>query len=1478
MHNLSGRAAAQLNVFSGTVTIAEPHDLPEGASPRNQNVDFGIGSVKTRGSLINPFVYSNSSIGPIAGGSAVDTNIGGQAWSNPTRVLTDSGTYATAFVAGNGTLTPTITGISQSGGSIPWIQLPDMISNGSTGVAYINTVPGFPSGQQETAKITIQGTLPVNSTIIGIAVNCVSWCGYPSFTPALSMSFESGVGAGTRTFNVTTSSSAITLGGPTDTWGTPPTAAQLAAGVILDVNAISGGGVNYLYIYGVSVTIYYSQGTTDAIDVKTFGISIPATDSPQGFSLSIKGYSTASAMLNVQMLKNGLPVGNLRSIAFPIGSVGTVNLGGINDLFGTSWIYSDLNNVNFGIRITATSSVATSFFVGYATLTAYFTPTAENFNYITTFQDSFGNIRTLALDASGQWWIENVNSSFGNLIPLFAGPSAGSFANSFTAESRQYIAYSDLSQGNYIPQQYTGQWVDQISQVGPGAAPTFTTISTGSLTYAISTITQPAQHSYGFSYFLQSSGPGSQSAGNTVTIYYADSTVTTADADLVNAFNSGHPVYVYASFTGGPATQGPYTVQVTSVGEGQPPGQPRQFFYFTYNVPTSQFIYYKGSGHPGYTITYQRSLATMTTSVPVPGLEIGGIAAVTGSSISNYNSNWTITQTPNAGSVTITQTVVSSGIATFSYTLINGAVPAAGQIITITGTNNANGQLNFAQATIDTASGGTTGTFTIDVSLPDFAVETESGLGNTAGTIFNFDPGALVVGSSTNPIYGNATGGTITFNATGQFMTAGTRKGTVFFIDRNGTWTRPAPPSKFSGAGSITGIQAANIPIGPPNIIARAIAFTEAGQNGVPGANFFTLPTQQQYIVNDITYTASALFINDNVTTNATFFFSDSVLLNGTAIDVEGFDLFNLGELGESAWCFPYANRAVFGRVRNKIHNFLNLSFDGGYLSNPGANLLPLGWNPVSSTFPSGSTVTLNVSPVFGNSIYIANTTSITQSQLGMFYQSAFQDWNNVAILQNQTAYSVRISARIPSSVPTGNLVVDLTTFDSGTGFGTTYGSFVLPFASMSSTMATYQGTLLTNTSLNIPANLVLRIWAQNIIFGADLEIDRISIFPTQQPTNLTGLSISYKNDFSSFDLVTGGTDTTTTNSQPANGAFEIDQRLYIVKESSLGFISDTPNQEPANWNPYEEVSPVVGAAGINAYDTGERWAVMGCRNGLYLFNGGNPVPIHTEIQDIWNAINWNAGQTICIRNDIFNKRIYCAIPLPTPNPWMLDADVNPTPITPNVVLMLNYVGIGSIEQLMEGSPMHMTMTGKLAVHDFRRKWSLWTIPTPYIGMIKRSNLQKLMMFCNGIGSSKIYYIGNTPTGFDDGTAFTSSYCTYAFVDEELAKGNPMFGEWNKRYNYWDILATGLGTASLTFYQNQLTAPYPFVVPGDITLQDETASTNANKLIANNDLEGPLDEFGQRMFVEIAITGGYFDLSRVTLAGAADAYNSIRGV
>src|SRR6185437_12312200 len=136
----------------------------------------------------------------------------------------------------------------------------------------------------------------------------------------------------------------------------------------------------------------------------------------------------------------------------------------------------------------------------------------------------------------------------------------------------------------------------------------------------------------------------------------------------------------------------------------------------TYTLPTSAFQYYQGSGHPDYTVTYQQSLATLTTVNPVPGLAVGNQIVITGATPTSWNSTWTITKALNSGSVSITQTSVSSSVATYDYTLISGTAPSAGQLITVTGTLNDNGALNGANLVIASATGGASGSFTVNVS------------------------------------------------------------------------------------------------------------------------------------------------------------------------------------------------------------------------------------------------------------------------------------------------------------------------------------------------------------------------------------------------------------------------------------------------------------------------------------------------------------------------------------------------------------------------------------------------------------------------------------------------------------------------------------------------------------------------------------------------------------------------------------------
>ena len=1208
-------------------------------------------------------------------------------------------------------------------------------------------------------------SIPTDAVVKGLVVSFEASCTYESESNVTV--WLSTPGSEVDKVNVTTSPTVYTLGSSTDLWGYKHwTASTLSS---LDVNFIAnyahpfGGETSTFTLSNLLVTVYYSLPIleSDDLNVTGFDFSIPSTAQPQGFEITVPAYTSApGGTLYVQMLKDGVAVGAIRQISLP-STVTTITLGSFSDLFGESWSYADINNPNFGVQISAAATGSGDVYVGYVQLEVFFVPSPSNFNYVTTFEDSFGNIQTLALDANGQFWAENVNTNEGVLVPLFNGLPPNSFASSFTADSRQFIAISNLSEGTYPPQGYNKQWNDRVSQVGAGAPPAFAgTLSAGSpatitaystasgvvtLT-AVNTFTAgeivnititagptflngaagynvlgtglsgtqfqvayagasgsgsasgtaTGQYTYpivaspngitqfpfwnqaqgyqsGFDAVTQTAGAGSTDAGNVITIYYLDAYnyQTGEDANLVKLFQQQlFPVYVYVS--GVPLAAANGTFQVTNVGVGTPPGGSHERWYLTYNVPNTSKVLL-GSGANSVPGTYQLTVATLNTTLPLPGVQTGDSVTLSGNTIGGWNATWNIVNALNSGSFSVSQTSINAGVATYylTYTGSTSTPPVAGQLLTVTGCLNPAANFNVTDAAITSVSwSGATGTVTVAGFPGNITATTpvvEVGQATTSGSTFQIDPGALTLGSASgDPIYGNSGGGYITLVNASSVVGVGTRRGVVFFITRNGYYTAPSPYLTFNTVENTNYILASSIPIGPPNVIARVIAFTEAGQNDVPGSSYYTIPTPVQFTVGGTQYLSSSLYINDNVTTTAKFTFPDSVLLSAEEIDIQGNDLFALQELGDAAWCTQYAGRSVWGRVNNKIQNFLNLSFDGGYLPNAGGNLMPLGWGLDNGSNIPTSLPTLTVSPVFGNSYYIRNNTGSTASQLGMIIQSAYQDQNSVAILQNNTPYSVRVTCRTPSNTTAGSLVVDLTSYNVGSGYGQTYGSFTLNTSAMTSTMATYSGTLLANQNLTIPNSLYLRVWAQNLANNGDIEIDRVEIFPTLAPVNLTGLTFSYLNDWESFDAITGGNDTSTVNAQPANGAFTMHDKLYILKESSMGYLSDSPSQEPANWNPFREVSNIAGACGINAFDVGEEWAITACQNGLFAFFGGAPIPIQLEIPDIWSAINWKYGNTVVVRNDSNNRRIYIAAPIATPNQWMPTFEENVNPTTPD--------------------------------------------------------------------------------------------------------------------------------------------------------------------------------------------------------------------
>jgi hypothetical protein len=753
----------------------------------------------------------------------------------------------------------------------------------------------------------------------------------------------------------------------------------------------------------------------------------------------------------------------------------------------------------------------------------------------------------------------------------------------------------------------------------------------------------------------------------------------------------------------------------------------------------------------------------------------------------------------------------------------------------------------------------------------DIPQQTETqGQGTEFGTSFTFDPGENYVGNTANVIYGPGSGGQMAVIGSSLVpIGAGTRQAIVFFITKTGYWSPASPPRTFTVASNANELNVSGIPIGPPDVVKRGIAITEAGANGVPGANFYVITEPVINTVFGVQTPYTSTIINDNTSNTAAFSFTDAVLLNSQEVDIPGFNLFDLIELGSSGWCVPYSGRMFYGLQLNKVQNFNNLSFDGGTLLE--------GWGKYPTVTPSE--ISLIVSPVTGDAYYIANNTGSVQAQMGMISQTAYQDLYSVAIIKGNVAYSVRVSCSCPSGVKLGTLVVDLTDLNNSL-FGSTYGTFTVPLSSMTTVVATFSGSLLPQSIFpgNVSPYLNLRVWVSNMGVGADVLVYRIEVYPTLFPYLKTEVYGSYINKPEAIDAGSQGgiIDTSTENPQPVMGGAVLRDNLYLLKTGSMYSTRDNPNEEPGSWS-LTEVSNRVGALGINAFDVGEEWIVTACRNGIYGFSGTTPEPLNLEILQVWNCINFNAGDTICLRNDTANRRILCAVPLPTGTSptgvptatvqWLPYAPYNPTPTTPNVLLVLNYQAIGSFEELMHEMSVKTTMYGTLSAPDMRRKWTIWNIPTPYLGTVTRANLIDMtLMVCNGIDSSKIYQFDPDATS-DDGAAINGLYCTYGHVNATKAVTMPVFGMHTKRFTVWQGNIQGEGNATVRFIPNDLNARYPYSIPGGINLVSP----------AMDDAFRPLNVKGQRVFIEMSTNavGSWFEWCKSLMSGAVDPHSPL---
>lgn len=707
-----------------------------------------------------------------------------------------------------------------------------------------------------------------------------------------------------------------------------------------------------------------------------------------------------------------------------------------------------------------------------------------------------------------------------------------------------------------------------------------------------------------------------------------------------------------------------------------------------------------------------------------------------------------------------------------------------------------------------------------------------AGVGGYSGTF----PVAAVLSPTVFTYFASATGlGALGAGGTIQIsgnVSAGAHQCVVMFVTRQGYITKPSPPGSYTATGGKTAT--VTLPIGPPNIIARIVAFT-----GANGDNFYYIDPA------DPSFPTSGMVIHDNTTTSATFDFDDQTLLSGNNVD----DLFSLVVLGECSGVTEYHQRLFWTGERNTDTSsptaqnsanggsFYGLGFDGGFGA-MGAGI-PNGWSPSTNSVGANSAIAVGSPVVWGDALSIIGDG--VSAVVGHIYQNAYQDYLGIPIIARNTAYSLRVRVRGLGGLASGNLHINLTS---------TVGGFTTTGLSLTAAQVngTYQEFIVPLTDAPLatpPADLRLQIYVDNTLsFNASYLMDCMEIFPTQLPYNSYLVRASFAERPEAYDGVTGFLSVAENNGQAVRNCFVLRDFLYLVKERSM-YVTQDNGDEPSTWS-INEVSAKVGTESPRGVGVGDEWAVIASRDGLYYFNGGlsaawsggeSNSKLSTEIQPTWDSINWNVGYLISVVVDTQRKRIYVAVPIGTST-------------VPNKILTLDYVeGFGD----------------PLAANGVGRKWSVWNIPCNSQALIERfDGTQKLFIGNNpvtfgsltpGTGTGKIYGLIPGAASSDDGVAINGYWNSGFFQDQ----GRLTFG-------YVAANITGSGTANLTLRR------------GD---QNDLRVVRGWNLLPNgfNNMERQIQVERERMAIAIGTNGvnQFFSLQGLAMYVKPSSWAILRG-
>ena len=843
-----------------------------------------------------------------------------------------------------------------------------------------------------------------------------------------------------------------------------------------------------------------------------------------------------------------------------------------------------------------------------------------------------------------------------------------------------------------------------------------------------------------------------------------------------------------------------------------------------------------GPDNFNYAQTFSSSSGTTPTSsggtstkVVTSIIRLNGIVTVTTSGAHGFSVGWTvliggIPNIAHGGAATATQV---AGVVTISTATAHGFV--SGQTIVISGASDASFNGTF---TVQTVPSTTTFTFAL-------VTATGSATGATASSTFDGYAQILSIptaGSFTFAQIGQNESSTSAGTATivGN-ISAGRHNVSVAFVTRQGFIAQPSPPAPFYAAGAQLAA-VSDIATGPPNVVARLILFTPAIIPPATQGTFYSIPT---------------MMINDNVSTTVTVDFSDEILIASFQAEY----LFNQLELGECAFSAGYNARLIWLGERNKQPNFVNLTFDGGFMQDNNGNLFPLGWTEDPSFYAGGESASgLGLPADWGDAYAITGNGSFI---CGKMTQSAFEDYLGVAIIASNTSYSVRARVRSSGRLVAGTLHINL----QSTIGGFTTAGLAVAAAQVGANYAEFTATLTNAPLATPPSDLQLQVYADGIpTTGGTFLVDSIEIFPTNSPFNYSIARISHAFNPESYDSITGQVQIRPNDGQQLRAGFPLRNNYYLAKDHYLCYVTDDGVNEPASWA-VNEVSATVGICGPNAVDWTEEWAVFAERSGLYVTWGGDPVKITPEIQEdasltgkiVWNSINWAAGYTIWVRIDKVNKRI------------LVGAPVNGA-TAPNVVFVVDYKWLDSAQDIAS-TPMvvYSAFTGKILAHGRGRHWTYWNIAANSMTFAERSDGTAQPFFGNGAGNGKIYQQIEAPNQLsDDGVEINSIYTTY-FCPGTMEEQQLQLGAHRKLLGYLKWRTIGAGGLLLSVLKANRV----------INLRNYTLST-----FPTGDGERCVNLHGERFAVQLATDslGSWFQLERFVFCMKKDATIPVRGM